>query len=77
MDERIRSTWAGILAEDIDLSQPDKLCEDCIQTIRTAGLEESVEDMQARMAQLEKAGDLAGAMVLLREIGERLRRGEK
>ena len=76
-DEQVRSTWAGILAEEIDLSQSDKIYEDCIRTIRAATLEESVEDLQERMAQLEKAGDLAGAMVLLREIGERLRSGEK
>lgn len=77
LNEDGQSVLADILLEDIDLVQPEKLLDDCIKGIANIQAEDSVENLQARMAELEKSGDMAGAMVLLREIGERLKRGEQ
>jgi DNA primase len=67
---------ASLLLEELDISQTERLLEDCIKEILSTQAEERVEDLQARMANLEKSGDMAGAMALLKEIGERLKRGE-
>ena len=77
LDERVQSILADILLDDIELVLPEKLLDDCIKGITDAQTEDSVENLQAQMAELERAGDIAGAMVLLREIGERLKRGEQ
>jgi DNA primase len=71
------SKVAQLMLEDMDLSKPERLFQDCIRQVRLSGTEETVEELQTRMVDLEKSGDLAGAMALLREIGERLRSGEK
>ena len=75
-DETVQSCLASLLLEELDISQTERLLEDCIKGILSTQVEERVEDLQARMATLEKSGDMAGAMALLKEIGERLKRGE-
>ncbi len=75
-DETVQSRLASLFLEELDISQTERLLEDCIKEILSTQAEERVEDLQARMANLEKSGDMAGAMALLKEIGERLKRGE-
>jgi len=75
-EETVQSRLASLLLEELDISQTERLLEDCIKGILSTQEEERVEDLQARMAALEKSGDMAGAMALLKEIGERLKRGE-
>jgi len=75
-DETVQSRLASLLLEELDISQTERLLDDCIKVILSTQAEERVEDLQARMATLEKSGDMAGAMALLKEIGERLKRGE-
>lgn len=75
-DETVQSRLASLLLEELDISQTERLLEDCIKGILSTQAEERVEDLQARMANLEKSGDMAGAMALLKEIGERLKRGK-
>ncbi|EGW41145.1 DNA primase [Desulfosporosinus sp. OT] len=75
-DETVQSRLASLLLEELDISQTERLLDDCIKEILSTQAEERVEDLQARMAALEKSGDMAGAMALLKEIGERLKRGE-
>ena len=75
-DEAVQSQLASLLLEEFDTYQTERLFEDCLKGIRSAQAEESVEDLQARMVALEKSGDMAGAMALLKEIGERLKRGK-
>lgn len=75
-DETVQSRLASLLLEELDISQSGRLLDDCIKEILSTQAEEKVEDLQARMATLEKSGDMAGAMDLLKEIGERLKRGE-
>ena len=70
-----QSEFAGLVMEEADLTSPEALLGDCMRMIRSLQKEESVEKLQARMAELEKSGDMAGAMALLKEIGERLKRG--
>lgn len=77
LEDNTQSELASILVEDMDLAQPDRIFDDCIRGILSVKAEESVDQLQARMRFLEKSGDMAGAMALLREIGERLKRGEK
>ena len=74
-DETVQSQVAGILLEELDLEQSTRLLDDCIREINANQVEEKLEDLQMQMADLEKSGDVAGAMVLLKEIGERLKRG--
>lgn len=74
---RIQQRLAEIYQLDIDLSHAEILLMDCIASILTAQNKETVEDLQARMIRLEKSGDMAGALAVLQEIGERLKRGEK
>ena len=76
-DETVQSRLASLLLEELDISQTEQLLDDCIKEILSSQAEERVEDLQVRMATLEKSGDMAGAMALLKEIGERLKRGEK
>ncbi len=75
-DETVQSRLASLFLEELDRSQTERLLDDCIKEILSTQAEERVEDLQARMAALEKIGDMAGAMALLKEIGERLKRGE-
>ena len=75
-DETVQSRLASLYLEELDISQTERLLEDCIKEILSTQAEERVEDLQVRMANLEKSGDMAGAMALLKEIGERLKRGE-
>ena len=75
-DEAVQSRLAGLLMEELDISHAERLLDDCIKEISSSQAEERVEELQARMATLEKSGDMAGAMALLNEIGERLKRGE-
>jgi len=75
-EETVQSRLASLLLEEFDISQSERLLEDCIKGILSTQAEEKVEDLQARMAALEKSGDMAGAMALLKEIGERLKRGK-
>jgi len=75
-DETVQSRLASLLLEELDISQTERLIDDCIKEILSTQAEERVEDLQARMETLEKSGDMAGAMALLKEIGERLKRGE-
>ena len=75
-DEAVQSRLAGLLLEEFDIFQSERLLDDCIKEILSTQAEEKMEDLQARMASLEKSGDMAGAMALLKEIGERLKRGK-
>ena len=75
-DETVQSRLASLFLEELDISQSERLLDDCIKEILSTQAEERVEDLQARMVALEKSGDMAGAMALLKEIGERLKRGE-
>ena len=75
-EDKVQSKLASLIFEEMDLSQPERILEDCIRVIRSSQEEESMIELQTRMATLEKSGDLMGAMVLLKEIGERLKRGE-
>ncbi|MDR3600364.1 MAG: DNA primase [Desulfosporosinus sp.] len=75
-DETVQSRLASLLLEELDISQTEQLLDDCIKEILSTQAEERVEDLQVRMVTLEKSGDMAGAMALLKEIGERLKRGE-
>jgi DNA primase len=75
-DETVQSRLASLFLEELDISQTERLLDDCIKEILSTQAEERVEDLQARMVALEKSGDMAGAMALLKEIGERLKRGE-
>lgn len=76
-EEEVLSTWSRLMTEEIDIKHIDKIFYDCTQVVRAAMVKRSVEDLQADMVQLEKAGDFTGAMALLKEIGERLKRDEK
>lgn len=76
-DEKAQSWLAGLLLDEFDISQTQRLLDDCIKGILSSQAEERVEDLQARMVALEKSGDMAGAMALLKEIGERLKRGKQ
>lgn len=75
--DSLQSKIAELMLEEMDLSKPERLFQDCIRQITSIKEQETVEELQARMVDLEKSGDLAGAMALLREIGERLRSDEK
>ncbi|HVJ50253.1 DNA primase [Desulfitobacterium sp.] len=75
--EELQSQIANIMVEEADVSQPEKLFHDCLHQIRSVQSEETVEELQTRMVALEKSGDMAGAIALLKEIGERLKSGEK
>ncbi|MHB8125611.1 MAG: DNA primase [Desulfitobacteriaceae bacterium] len=75
-EDKVQSKLAGLIFEEMDLSQPERILEDCIRVIRSSQEEKSMIELQTRMATMEKSGDIMGAMVLLKEIGERLRRGE-
>jgi len=75
--DSLQSELAELMLEEMDLSKPERLFQDCIRQVRSIREQETVEELQTRMVDLEKSGDLAGAMALLREIGERLRSGEK
>ncbi|WP_242837460.1 DNA primase [Desulfitobacterium metallireducens] len=77
VSEELQSQIANIMVEEADVSQPEKLFQDCLRQIRSIQSEETVEELQTRMVSLEKSGDMAGAMALLKEIGERLKSGEK
>jgi len=74
---QVQKRLAEIYALEIDLSKASILLKDCISSIRNAKNKESIEDLQARMIKLEKSGDMAEALKVLQEIGERLKRGEK
>jgi DNA primase len=76
-DEEMLNVWSHILTREIDITQADKIFMDCVRTIHAADREDRVEDLQVEMAQREKSGDFAGAVALLKEIGERLKRDEK
>ncbi|AFQ45790.1 DNA primase [Desulfosporosinus meridiei] len=76
IEEQVQSRLASLLLEELDITHSERLFDDCIQGILSTQANERVEDLQARMAALEKSGDMAGAMALLKEIGERLKRGE-
>ncbi|WP_018305773.1 DNA primase [Desulfitobacterium hafniense] len=73
----LQSKVAQIMLEDMELANPQRLFHDCMKQIHSMSEEETVEELQARMVELEKSGDLTGALALLKEIGERLRSGEK
>lgn len=75
-EETVQSRLAKIFLEELDITQIARLLDDCIKEIRLNQAEEKMEDLQIRMMDLEKSGDMAGAMALLKEIGERLKRGE-
>jgi len=75
-DETVQSRLASLLLEELDISQTERLLDDCIKEILSTQAKEKLEDLQVRMAALEKSGDMASAMALLKEIGERLKRGE-
>ncbi len=75
--EEIQKRLAQIYELDIDTSKAEMLLMDCISSIQNTKNKENIEDLQARMIKLEKLGDMAGALAVLQEIGERLKRGEK
>jgi len=71
----IQQRLADIYELEIENSEAEMLLEDCISSIEANKKRESIEEMQARMIRLEKSGDMAGALAVLQEIGERLKRG--
>jgi DNA primase len=75
--EEIQKRLAQIYELDLDTSKAEMLLMDCISSIQNTKNKENIEDLQARMIKLEKIGDMAGALAVLQEIGERLKRGEK
>jgi len=75
--EQIQKRLAEIYALNIEISKAEILLRDCIQTVHTTRNKETVEELQAKMIRLENLGDMAGALAVLQEIGERLKRGEK
>lgn len=76
LPENIQGKLAAIMVDEIELTHPEQLFEDSVRRLKAGQTEEDIAELQERLIMLEKSGDLAGAMVLLREIGERLRRGE-
>ena len=74
---KIQKRLAEIYALNIDTSQAEILLKDCIEAVRTTKNKENIEELQAKMIKLENFGDMAGALAVLQEIGERLKRGEK
>jgi len=75
--ELVQKRLAEIYALDVDTGKAEIFLKDCIASIRNTRNKESIEDLQARMISLEKTGDMIGALSVLQEIGERLKRGEK
>jgi DNA primase len=75
--EKVQRRLAEIYELSIDFDKADMLLKDCIALIKETKKKETIEDLQAKMILLEKSGDMAGALALLQEIGERLKRGEK
>ncbi|MGI5901721.1 MAG: DNA primase [Desulfitobacteriia bacterium] len=75
--EKIQERLAEIYEVEIDFSQAETVLKDCIAALKRAEEEKTIGDLQAEMINMEKSGDMAGALRLLREIGERLKRGEK
>lgn len=75
--EKVQRRLAEIYELSIDFDKADMLLKDCIALIKETKKKETIEDLQAKMILLEKTGDMTGALVLLQEIGERLKRGEK
>ncbi|NLL52960.1 MAG: DNA primase [Peptococcaceae bacterium] len=73
----VQKRLAAIYEIDIDTGKAEILLKDCISSIKTSFEKESVEELQAKMINLEKSGDMTGALRILQEIGERLKRGEK
>ncbi|UWG96835.1 DNA primase [Dehalobacter sp. DCM] len=75
--EKVQKRLAELYELIIDFDKTDTLLKDCIALIKETKTKETIEDLQARMILLEKSGDMTGALALLQEIGERLKRGEK
>ena len=75
--QQIQRRLAQIYALNIDISNAELLLNDCIKTVHTTKNKENIEELQAKMIRLENSGDLTGALTVLQEIGERLKRGEK
>jgi DNA primase len=75
--QQIQRRLAEIYQLDVDTSNAEILLKDCIASIHSTQNKETIEDLQAKMIRLEKSGDMAGALAVLQEIGERLKRGEK
>lgn len=75
--QQVQRRIAEVYQLDIDTSKAETLLKDCIASIRAAINKETIEELQAKMIRLEKSGDMAAALAVLQEIGERLKRGEK
>ncbi|MGI6451687.1 MAG: DNA primase [Desulfitobacteriia bacterium] len=75
--EQIQRRLAEIYQLEIDPEKNEMLLMDCITMIRNTQNKETIDDLQAKMIRLEKSGDMAGALAVLQEIGERLKRGEE
>lgn len=75
--DTLESKAAQIMLEEMDTSNPERLFQDCLKRIQSQKKEATIEELEARIIELEKSGDLTGAMALLEEIGERLKSGEK
>ena len=73
----IQQRLANIYELEVEDLKAEMLLKDCISSIESNRNRESIEEMQARMMRLERAGDMAGALAVLQEIGERLKRGEQ
>jgi len=75
--QKVQKSLAAIYQIDIDFEKAQIMIDDCIDSINFVQNRKKIEDLQAKMISLEKSGDVASAMDLLREIGELLKRGEK
>ncbi|HHV63542.1 MAG TPA: DNA primase [Peptococcaceae bacterium] len=75
--EQIQKRLAEIYQLEINTEKAETILMDCIEAIKNTQNRETIEDLQAKMIRLEKSGDMAGALAVLQEIGERLKRGEK
>lgn len=70
----VQKRLAEIYEIDIGTDKDEILLEDCISSIKNSQNKESLEELQAKMINLEKSGDMDGALKILQEIGERLKR---
>ena len=52
--KRFKARLASLLLEELDISQTERLLDDCIKEILSTQAEEKVEDLQARMADFRK-----------------------
>jgi DNA primase len=73
--EDICMRLAAVLEIEYTQDREKEMIQDCLVCLRDAQNREDIEKMQSEAIRLENMGDITGAMGVLQEIGERLRRG--